>query len=140
MQASPPPAVESHPSCSRRQFGSAPTQAALLFEATPVPVPVDPGLPEPLRRIQQANNIRLAGRLLRGPIHSDELEQGRHLYGKRPAARVHDVKAWLRHLGCAEPIERTTIDHARGIFIWSLTDAAREIAADAIGRMARVQV
>jgi hypothetical protein len=106
-------------------------QAALEFgEPAPAsgPAPCDPHLAEPLRRIQQEHNRRLASRLLHGPIDSDELDACKALYGKRGASRLHDVKAWLQYLGCAKPIERTTIDAVRGLYTWALTEEARELA------------
>ncbi len=66
--------------------------------------------------------------MLSGPIDSDELERCRALFGKRGAARIHDVKAWLLYLGCAEPIVRTTVDATRGVYVWALTDEARAMA------------
>ncbi len=113
------------------------TQSAFAFDGHPEPAPpaVDHNLTEPLKRIQQEHNRRLLSRLLNGPIHSDELESCRALYGKRGSARLHDVKRWLQALGYqGDPIHKTTISHDRGVYVYALTEEALKLARREMGR------
>lgn len=108
------------------------TQGFLDFdrpEPPPAPPAVDPHLVTALARIHQAQNRALLARLMRGPIETDELDRRDLGWGKRPAARLHDIREWIRRgLGYdGDPVPRRCADEERGLYEWALTDRALEL-------------
>ncbi len=109
-------------------------QTSLNFDApppSPAPPAADRHQPEALRRIEQQYNRRLLSRLLGGPIESDELKACKALFGKRPHARLHDIRAWLWACGYprhVDPLRRTCLSAERGVYRWALTEGAAAIA------------
>jgi len=124
----PPQPFEPHPESSQARFD---------FDAAPAAPPaVDPHLVDALKRIHQEQNQRLLSRLEHGAVDSDELECCKGLYGKRPSARLHDIRVWLWALGHprdADPLPGRCLDAARGLWAWQLTAAALQLARRARG-------
>jgi hypothetical protein len=63
----------------------------------PVPVPVDPNLRKSKRPRLTAANLLAWERLKLGPATDAELS--RIGCGKRPAARIHDLRCWIEEQG-----------------------------------------
>jgi hypothetical protein len=116
QQATPRPAVESHPSCSRRQFGSAPTQAALNFEPCLIRVAVPPQAPARSKGLQRAC-LHILELLSDGRPHAwHELQA---VGGSRANARVGE----LRRAGYV----------VLGPLGWRRLDGEREIRREPLG-------
>ena len=101
----------------------------LLDWSQPSPPPVtDPHAPSPVRHRALSYNRRLLARLMEGThIRSDEAEQ---IAGKRAAARIHDIRVWLRHHGYQgkDPVPVMAVDREARCFSWRMTGAALELA------------
>jgi hypothetical protein len=125
LQLLPPQPIETHP-------GRPATQVSFDFDFVPAaPAAVDPNLPRAVKLIQQEHNARLLDRLTYGEIGTAELDGGKGLYGRRWSARLHDIRCWLWALGYprdADPVPGRCVDAKHGLWTWSLTEDALELA------------
>ena len=104
--------------------------AQRLFNWTQPPTQpaVDPNAPSPVRRRALSYNRRLLARLMEGThVRSDEAEQ---IAGKRAAARIHDIRVWLRSHGYQgqDPVPVMAVDREARCFSWRMTGSALELA------------
>lgn len=93
-----------------------------------VPPPVDPNAAAPVRRRALSYNRKLLARLLEGTsVLTNEAEV---IAGKRAAARIHDIRVWLRNHGYQgqDPVPVMAVDREARVFSWRLTGAALELA------------
>ena len=105
-----------------------PHQRALDWSPREGPTVSDPNAPSPVRRRALSYNRRLLARLMEGThIRSDEAEQ---IAGKRAAARIHDIRVWLRSHGYQgqDPVPVMAVDREARCFSWRMTGSALELA------------